>query len=81
MSILPDIIGLIGVGLLLASYFMLIHGKIKSGDLMYPAMNTIASACLIVSLLYNFNLAAMAAEMLFLCVLIYGIHKTKRNNG
>jgi hypothetical protein len=72
---LPDIIGLLGVSLVIAAYCLLQTGRVTSVSPFYLYSNFWGSVMLLISLLYNWNLASVSIEIMWLIISIYGIVK------
>lgn len=70
-----DIIGNLGVGLIVLSYFLLQTQKIASDQLSYSLLNLFGAIFLLISLCYNFNLASVVIEFFWIAISIYGIFK------
>mgnify|MGYP000188526678 CR=1 FL=1 len=70
---LSDIIGLIGVALLIVTYAMLQFDKIDPKGFWYSFNNMIVAILVTVSLLYSFNLASMVIEVFWFGLSVYGI--------
>lgn len=71
----PDIIGLVGVVLILLAYFLLEIGKIDMTTLTHPVLNLTGALMIIFSLLYQFNLSAMIMELSWSAVSIMGVRR------
>ena len=74
-SILPDILGLIGVSLILGFYFLLQIGKCSSEKLIFSVANFIGSGLVMISLCFSWNLASVVIEIAWLLISSYGILK------
>lgn len=72
---LHDIIGLIGVAIILVAYLLLQIERIASNGLVYSLLNVIGAIFIIFSLLIEWNLSAFAMESTWLIVSVYGIVK------
>jgi hypothetical protein len=70
---LSDIIGLIGVALLIVTYAMLQLDRIDPKGFWYSFNNMIVAILVTVSLLYSFNLASMVIEVFWFGLSVYGI--------
>lgn len=70
-----DFIGNIGLVLLLGTYLLLQMEKIRSHSLLYSVLNAVASGCLIISLLFAFNMSAILVEGFWLLISLYGMGK------
>lgn len=69
-----DVIGNIGVFLILLSYFRLQTGSIRAEAVSYSAINAIGAALLLVSLCFEFNLSAFLMEAAWLLLSLYGLY-------
>lgn len=70
-----DLIGSIGVGIIILTYIGLQSGKIKSEALAYSILNAVGATLIIISLIYSFNFAAFIVEFFWVLISIYGIIK------
>lgn len=70
-----DIIGHVGVGLIVLSYFLLQLNTITSEQLSYSTMNLLGAIFLLISLCYNFNLASVVIEFFWIAISLFGIIK------
>ncbi len=70
---LYDVIGSLGVILIVGAYFLLMIHRISSTDLIYSVMNAVGAILILFSLLYNFNFAAFLIEMFWLAISFIGI--------
>jgi dipeptide/tripeptide permease len=78
---LANIVGLIGVALVVASYFLLQIGRLRVEDLGYSLTNAIASVLVLTSLAAHWNLSSAVIEGFWLVISLYGCVKwatTKR---
>ncbi len=80
-----DIIGLIGVSLLISTYGLLQFDSIDPKGFWYSFNNMIVAILVTVSLVYNFNLASMVIEIFWFSLSLYGlikyvIRQNKRTN-
>lgn len=74
-----EIYGIIGVILIVVSYFLLQINKISSNDLKFSLMNFFGSLLIIVSLFYNWNLPSFIIEMFWMAISMIGIIKYFKN--
>ncbi len=74
-----EIYGIIGVILIVVSYFLLQINKISSNDLKFSLMNFFGSLLIIVSLFYNWNLPSFIIEMFWMVISVIGIVKYFKN--
>tara|TARA_B100000073_G_scaffold224223_1_gene186804 strand:- start:292 stop:543 length:252 start_codon:yes stop_codon:yes gene_type:complete len=75
---IPDIIGLIGVALLIGTYALLQFDRIDPKGFWYSFNNMIVAVLVTVSLLYNWNLASMVIEVFWFSLSVYGLYKFYR---
>ena len=75
---IPDIIGLIGVALLISTYALLQFDRIDPKGFWYSFNNMIVAILVTVSLLYNWNLASMVIEVFWFSLSVYGVYKFYR---
>ena len=75
---IPDIIGLIGVALLISTYALLQFDRIDPKGFWYSFNNMIVAILVTVSLLYNWNLASMVIEVFWFSLSVYGLFKFYR---
>jgi hypothetical protein len=70
-----DLIGNIGVALIIVSYLLLQLRKIKSDNIIYSVMNATGAVFVIVSLTENFNMSAFIIEFFWVCISLIGIYR------
>lgn len=68
-----DLLGNIGVVLILATYLLLQLEKLSATSLLYSATNGLGALLILVSLIYEFNLSAFIIEAFWLLISIYGL--------
>ncbi len=72
-----DVVGAIGVTLIVVTYFALQAGRLATG-LRYSLLNGIGAAMILYSLIFDFNLAAFLVEFFWLVISVYGIYRSLR---
>lgn len=70
-----DIIGSIGVGIIIVTYVLLQTEKLKSESLAYSALNAFGASLIVFSLIFNFNFSAFIAELFWVLISIYGMFR------
>jgi hypothetical protein len=70
-----DLLGTIGVALVLWAYFALQTGRLKAEHVSYSVFNGIGAAFVVVSLLFEFNLSALLMEGAWVLISLIGIWK------
>ncbi len=68
-----DLLGNIGVVLILATYMLLQLEKLSATSFLYSVTNGLGASLILVSLIYEFNLSAFIIEAFWLLISIYGI--------
>ena len=77
-----DLVGSIGVGIIILTYVALQAERIRSESLLYSVLNAAGAGLIIVSLFYSFNFPAFIVEFFWLLISLFGIAKyflRKRN--
>lgn len=77
-QLLADAVGIVGVGLLLAAYFLLQRGTLGAHSIMYLAMNMSASVCILLSLVYTPNIPSIIIQLCWIAISLYGILRSMR---
>ena len=72
---LLDLIGNIGVVILIITFLMLQLNKIPSDGLAYSVLNAIGASLIVVSLLFDFNLSALLMEVFWVLISFVGIYR------
>jgi hypothetical protein len=76
MSItLPDMIGFVGVGLLIVTYALLQLDRIDPKGFWYSFNNMMVAILVTVSLVYTPNLASLVIEFFWFIISVYGLWK------
>lgn len=72
---LTDFIGILGVAVIVIAYILLQTEKIDSRDLSFSVLNALGALLIIVSLLYDWNLASFIMEFTWMMISLYGVFK------
>ena len=75
LTYLPDFIGILGVIVIIVAYMLLQLEKIDAKGLLFSLLNTIGALFIIVSLMYDWNLASFIMESTWMMVSLYGVWK------
>jgi len=70
---LHDVIGNLGVVMIVGSYFLVQIGKMSGTGLPYTSLNGLGAALIMVSLYYNFNLSAFIIEFFWILISVIGM--------
>ena len=76
MSFYSDVIGILGAFVLLGAFFALQKGMLQDDAPAYHVWNMIGAICIIISLIFSFNLPSMVLEIIWLFIAIWGVWKT-----
>ena len=72
---LPDVIGLIGVALLISTYALLQFDRIDPKGFWYSFNNLLVAILVTVSLAYTPNLASLVIEFFWFIISVFGLWK------
>lgn len=78
-----DLVGSLGVGIIILTYFLLQSQKLESENPVYSILNALGAGMIAFSLLFNFNFAAFIVEFFWILISLYGLGKyflTQRRN-
>jgi len=75
-----DILGTLGVGVIVLAYILLQIGRLRSDQLAYSVMNAIGAALILISLYYDFNFPSFVVEFFWLIISLFGIGKYIMNS-
>lgn len=70
-----DILGTIGVAIIILTYALLQTERIRSDQLLYSVLNAVGAALILVSLYFDFNLPSVVVEFFWLLISLFGIGK------
>ena len=76
-----DIIGILGVIMILIAYALVQLGKLHVKDLSYSLLNAIGAFFILISLLIDFNLSVFLMEFFWLIFSILGIYTYIKNKN
>lgn len=72
---LANIIGIIGVGLILIAYVLLQLRKMNPAGILFSLLNVVGSFFILVSLIVYWNLSAFLMEVTWIIISLYGMFK------
>ena len=78
-AFMVDAIRIIGVVMVLITYFLLQSQKIDSKGFLYSFLNAFGSLLIVYSLLYNWNLASFIIEFFWILISLWGLKKWYRS--
>ena len=76
-----DLVGNVGVVVLMIAYLMLQLNKLRSDELAYSLLNAIGASLIVISLLYDFNLSALLMEVFWVLISFVGIYRYFRQKA
>jgi membrane-associated HD superfamily phosphohydrolase len=77
LHFISDAVGIVGVGVVIISYFLIQIEKITISSSIYLYSNFFGSIMLLFSLFYHWNLASVIIEILWLLISFFGIIRFK----
>ncbi|MCO6512597.1 MAG: hypothetical protein J5I65_17575 [Aridibacter famidurans] len=72
-----DLIGAVGVAMIIATYLLLQTGRMDAAKPAYSVLNAAGASMILLSLVFDFNLAAFIVEFFWLLISIYGIVRSR----
>ena len=79
IDLIYNITGIIGVGIIIITYFLLQLERINPKALPYSVWNLIGAILIITSLFRFWNLASFIIEVFWIAISLYGIYKAIKN--
>ena len=70
-----DLVGNIGVAILIITYLMLQLNKLSSDSRAYSVLNAAGAGLIVISLLFDFNLSALLMEVFWVLISFVGIYR------
>ena len=81
MISIPDLIGFIGVGILISTYALLQLDKIDPKGFWYSFNNLLVAILVTVSLAYTPNLASLVIEFFWFIISVFGLWNLGNDHG
>ncbi len=75
-----DLIGIVGVVMVLIAYAMLQLNKISQRSFWFSFVNLLGSILILISLMYHWNLASVIIEISWLIISTFGVVKWLQRN-
>lgn len=76
-----DVLGVAGVVIVLAAYFLLVAERMRENGVTYLGANILGSALILVSLAHHFNLAATVMQASWIAITLIGLFFRKHSNN
>jgi len=80
MALILNTIGMIGVAIILVTYFLLQTDRIQARELRYSILNAVGSGCILLSLTVDFNLPSFIIEISWVFISLMGIFRWWRES-
>jgi len=68
-----DVVGNLGVFLVIGSYFLVQIGRLSATSLAYTVLNIFGAGCILYSLYFDFNMSAFLVELFWLLISLVGL--------
>jgi hypothetical protein len=76
-----DLVGNLGVVMILGTYFALQVGRLDAKSFLYSGLNAFGAGSITVSLFFDFNLSAFVVEAAWVAVSVYGLVQVRRRRN
>lgn len=76
---LSNLLGMIGVLMVLSAYFLLNLNRLSAKHLTYLLLNGIGSSLILISLWFHWNLASVMIEAAWILISLLGIYRSIKN--
>jgi hypothetical protein len=70
-----DILGSLGVAIIILTYVLLQIERVRSDQLIYSLLNAIGALLILVSLYFDYNFPSVVVEFFWLVISVFGIGK------
>ena len=70
-----DILGTVGVAIIILTYVLLQLERVRSDQLAYSVLNAAGASLILISLYYAFNFPSFVVEFFWLLISLFGIAK------
>ena len=77
MNLLADVLGLLGVALILIAYAAIQFNRMEASDRLYSLLNLAGALLILVSLTVDFNLSAIVMESAWAVISLYGLFRRR----
>lgn len=74
-DLIPDIVGSVGVAIIVLTYLLLQMSVLKIEGIIYSSANALSSLLVLYSLYYHWNLSAVLVEVFWCGISLYGTVK------
>ena len=76
-----DILGTLGVAIIILTYAFLQLGRIRSEQIIYSLLNAVGASLILISLYFDFNFPSVVVEFFWLVISLFGIGKYLLRRG
>lgn len=74
-SIFGDAIGIAGVLLIVIAYVMMQLDRMDPKKILFSLLNAIGAIFILISLIYDWNLASFIMEIIWITISLYGVYQ------
>jgi hypothetical protein len=78
---IPDLVGAVGVAMLMVTFLLLQLGRLESSRLIYSLLNAVGASFITISLLFDFNLSAFIIEIFWILISLVGVYRSFRTRN
>lgn len=71
-----NILGSIGVAVIVITYVLLQIGRVRSDQLVYSVLNAVGATFVLISLYFDFNFPSAVVEFFWLLISLFGVGKS-----
>ena len=76
-----DLVGNIGVVMVIGTYLALQTGRMSVHDRVYSSLNALGAVLILISLMVDFNLSSFIIEVVWLSISVYGLVRHRPTGG
>lgn len=78
MEQVAEIIGVIGVLLVVSAYFLISSGRLEAYTVRYHSLNLVGSLGILFSVFYYWNLSTLLIQCIWIAISLYGLWRALR---
>lgn len=79
IRLLPDVIGIVGVAIILTVYYLLNARKLKAEKMSFQVLNLIGSVLILFSLFFHWNTSSVIIEIAWITISLMGIQRVLKS--
>lgn len=78
--LIGDLVGIIGVFLIVIAYILMQLNQMDPKKTAFSLLNALGAVLILISLLYDWNLASFIMEIIWISLSLYGIYKAQSSS-